>query len=163
MPGKPVLLAKYNPRSEDPTSALFPYPENSEGWCIWALLNEELGVQKKDFLLAFERKNLLDLKLWNEYFAGIMAPEVWAEIKGKPIIMLGEIVTKTFRKFAWEDTTPLPAPLLWQTHEGTPWFWIPAIDTKDPWYDNPMHRLAFALRLSKLYLETDYAQKQSKT
>lgn len=150
-----VLLGMNNPLSEDPSMALFPHPEGCTGWRIWAMLHEEIGISRLQYLHGFDRRNLLDLRRWSAPLAEIMAPDVWASLRDRQVIVLGAATLECLQRGAWGlegSDLPRPPELMWQESHGARWCWCPHPSGRSLWYNEPMHRAALALRLTEMYL-----------
>lgn len=55
---KPLLVGESNPLNIDPKYALYPQPEGCSGW---RLCYKVLGLSERDYLLNYDRANLLQL------------------------------------------------------------------------------------------------------
>ncbi len=96
---KPLLVGEQNPYGGDPEYALYPVPEGCSGQRLCCLI---LGMYRKDYLAAFERKNLCDGR-WDMCLARKRAQELrtW----GAPIVLLGSKVARAFGHDPFEPFT----------------------------------------------------------
>jgi hypothetical protein len=86
------LVGESNPHSEDPEFALYPAPKGSSG----ERLCKVLGMDPKEYLRTFERRNLLQGDKWDAAEAAKTARGILLESKGAPIVMLGRRVGQAF-------------------------------------------------------------------
>jgi hypothetical protein len=87
------LVGEHNPYGSDPRFALYPYPPNSAG----GRLARVLGIDRRGYLGAFERRNLLDVERWSAPAARDAAARVRAEMAdGDSAVLLGARVAAAF-------------------------------------------------------------------
>lgn len=84
---KPLLLGMNNPLSDDPDFDLYPYPEGSAGYRLWKLMPE--GTTRKQYLDAFERRNLVRSREWSPTKARAAAEALLPELDGRIVVVLG--------------------------------------------------------------------------
>lgn len=84
---KPILLGMNNPLSDDPDYDLYPYPEGCAGWRLWQML--PAGTTHRQYLDAFERRNLLRARAWNARAAREAARELAPVLDGRLVVLLG--------------------------------------------------------------------------
>lgn len=87
---KPLLLGMNNPYSDDPKYDLFPYPENSAGYRLYALLGDD--VRRGEYLAAFDRLNLLHAREWSAKAARKAAAQLLPSLNGRFVVVLGREV-----------------------------------------------------------------------
>lgn len=114
MSARAVLLGMNNPLSSDPDDALVPWPDRCSGHRLWRLLSNavEGGVAQEDYLRAFERRNLLPGREWDDAEARATAPALLKELTGRRVVVLG---SKTATALGMRK--PL-TPLEWHRHAG---------------------------------------------
>ncbi len=92
---KIVLVGESNPYGPDPDMALYPMPEGCTGH---RLCREVLGMDSREYLRVFDRRNLCRGD-WSEAGARLVA----AALAGQKFILLGARVCRAFDV----DYTPL--------------------------------------------------------
>lgn len=87
------LVGENNPYSADPRHALYPYPPG----CAGARLCAILGMSRRDYLAAFERRNLLAQAKWSVPAARTAANALVDELRdGDRLVLLGAKVAAAF-------------------------------------------------------------------
>lgn len=100
---KPILLGMNNPQSSAPELALYPDPPGCAGYNLCKLL----GMGTQNYLDLFERRNLLQERLWSAQDAAAAAETYRDGHDGERlVVILGEDV----------------ANLLW--HTAPPFQWV---------------------------------------
>jgi hypothetical protein len=147
---KPVLIGENNPQFGDAEHALWPEPPNGTGANILKMLREHLpDLTQREYVLGFDRRNILDSKTWNDRAAREAAAPLWSELGGRRIVLLG---SKVFHSIHGKDTTP-PQPIDWVTDfEDRTWCLLPHPSVKNLWYNDPINRAAAEMLLAELYL-----------
>lgn len=141
---KPVLLAMCNPRSSNPTHALWPDPPGCSGHRLWQLLRDQLpGVMPEDYCRAFDRRNLLPTRYWADAAARRAVPKIVAELVGREVLVLGSSV---------RDAIRLP-PILVHPQEvyGVVWRQLPHPSGRCLWYNDSGNRTMAGILLKSLY------------
>lgn len=134
--------------SDRPEHALYPSPTNSAGWKLWKMLNERTGAFRRDYLRAFDRRNLLCARTWKKVDAKVAAgsfltKECTRIEAGTTIVVLGEETRATLE---------LPKLLILpQTHMGLIWRQLPHPSGRNLWYNDKSNRAVAALLLEELY------------
>lgn len=89
---RPLLVGEQNPYGDAPGLALYPEPRGCAGWRLCSLV---LCVEPVDYLLRFDRVNLLGRGAWSAKAARERAREIAASHAG-PIVLLGARVSAAF-------------------------------------------------------------------
>jgi hypothetical protein len=99
MAEKPMLVGESNPYGADPAFALYPAPDGCSGHRLCGLV---LGMSRRDYLDAFERRNLCVGK-WRMRVAraSAQALRTWPA----PLILLGAKVARAFEFDPFEPWT----------------------------------------------------------
>lgn len=96
---RPLLVGELNPYGADPEYALFPFPRGASG----NRLRQILGMTDREYLEAFDRANLCDVK-WDVRIARRRIRELLSE--GHPFyILLGRRVSDAFGFVGWFPLT----------------------------------------------------------
>lgn len=87
---RPIILGMNNPKSGDPDKVLLPTDEpGSAGNRLWSMS----GRTEAEYLLAFERRNLLSILSWDRASATVAASNFLSTIQdGQVVIGLGKEV-----------------------------------------------------------------------
>jgi hypothetical protein len=144
MDDRPVLIGMNNPLSADPRAALLPHPARSSGWRLWKCAHNVSGMTRAMYLRAFDRRNLLNSQLWDEGMARRWAPELWAAVQGRTVVVLG---AKTRDCLDLPDT-PLCRPQ--KMAGGGSWRWVPHPSGRSHWYNLQFNRTLVGVLLSEL-------------
>lgn len=138
---KPLLLGMNNPLSEDPEYDLYPYPENSAGWRLWKMLPE--GTTRRQYLDAFDRRNLLRAREWNQAAAREAAEGLRPLLDGRLVIVLG---TQVRTALGLDAVEPLSYNrFMRDTMRRAFWFdWIafPHPSGRNRWFNDPDNQRA---------------------
>jgi len=92
---KPLIIGESNPYSDDPRCALLPWPRGATG----DRLREILGLTDKEYLRAFDRRNLLVGAGWSAPRARSAADLILLNLTFQPrpaLILLGRKVSAAF-------------------------------------------------------------------
>lgn len=141
---RPVIIGMNNPLSDDPRAALWPDPPGCTGWRLWQMLHERTGASQRDYLRAFERRNLLVGKHWDPVAARAASEGLWEALEGRTVLLLGQDV----RRVLWLPREP---ELLWRSEAGVTWCSVPHPSGLNRWYNDQAHAAAVGLRLEELY------------
>lgn len=154
---KVLLLGMNNPLSNDPDFDLYPYPEGSTGYRLWKMLPE--GTSRQDYLKVFDRRNLLRAREWDPTAAHKAAIDLWPELDGRVVVVLGTQVRNALGLQAAEPLLArrssifLPAGLRDPSSElkayNLRWVAFPHPSGRNRWFNDPANRYA-ACRLFHL-------------
>lgn len=97
---KPMLVGANNPLHSAPEYALYPYPPGCTGDRIFQMLESRIpDIRRKQYLDGFERRNLVNSKVWDakeaERGAAKLEQELWGS--GRVVVLLGNDVRAAFR------------------------------------------------------------------
>lgn len=143
---RPVLIGMNNPLHSEPKYALFPYPEGCTGHRIFQMLETRIpNLTRKQYLDAFDRRNVVNGKMWDskeaERGAAKLEQEFWGS--GRTIVLLGNDTAKAFRH---------PRLLLHpQVIGGATWRQVPHPSGRNLWYNDATNRELVARLLEDLY------------
>lgn len=141
-----LLLGMNNPLSDEPRFDLFPYPEGSAGYRLWKMLPD--GTRRRDYLAAFERRNLLRAREWDGSAAREAARALLPELAGRVVVVLGTQVRTAL------DLRPAE-PLSF--HEEVlgcgrlRWVAFPHPSGRNRWFNQPENRARARELLALLY------------
>jgi hypothetical protein len=140
---KPVIVGMNNPLSGRSEHALYPFPEGCTGHRLWVLLNKRTGASQEDYLEAFERRNLLNERVWNLNKARDAASKLILEMRGRTVLVLGAEVRTVLK---------LPVMLVHpQELWGVTWRQLPHPSGRNPWYMKAGNREVAELLLEELF------------
>lgn len=115
-----IILGMNNPYSTDQKYALFPSPEKSAGYRLYAMLRdraeeEGLTITRKDYIDAFDRRNLLPSSRWNYSQGRTAGMEFMDANYRRNIIALGRDVERCLgirraERGVWKMHYHLPHP-----------------------------------------------------
>lgn len=142
--GRPVLLGMNNPLSADPKHALAPYPEQSTGHRLWAMLNEQNGASRRDYMNVFDRREVLESRFWNAKDAAVNAPRLFNELSGREVVVLGHSVKDSLA--LW--TLAIGKPVI---EHGILWRFMLDPSSRSRAYYDPEVRVYAMLLLEELY------------
>jgi hypothetical protein len=152
---RPVLVGMNNPLSSDPKYALFPAPSGVTGHRIYQMLQDIGAVQfRKEYIDAFDRRNVLNSRTWDKREARTAGPQLWRELSGRTVCLLGREVLAAI---GLQQTMPLEwhGPDEFRTGpQPERWCYIPHPSGLNHWYNNSVCRLAVGLRLEQLLEES---------
>jgi hypothetical protein len=90
---RPIILGMNNPLGPDPHYALWPDPPGCAGWRLWKMLSDVSGAGKRQYISAFDRRNILSSQTWAGREAREAGGRVWAEVApGQLVVVLGRQV-----------------------------------------------------------------------
>ncbi len=93
---RPILLGMNNPQSAKPSDALYPHPVGCAGWRVLEMLRRRVPeATVQDYLVAFDRRNLLNATVWNGAEAKLSADEfvrTERKLAGRTVVTLGDKV-----------------------------------------------------------------------
>lgn len=143
---RPILLGMNNPLSGKPEHALFPYPPGCTGHRVLRLLQRRRPeVTRYEYLKAFDRRNLIDARMWKQQEARVRAAEFIESIRNTDVTVL---------VFGDKPRAALGLPkLLLHPHEmeGVTWRQLPHPSGRCLWYNDETCALLAAELLSSLY------------
>lgn len=141
---KPILIGMNNPHSDDPRFVLYPCPPGCSGWRVWRMCGEP---KKRDYLLAFDRRNLWLRKSWNLEKAMRRAPGMWREIQYRKVVVFGRETVKALG-------LPRTEPLEWQQAPNeVEWCYMPHPSGRCHWYNDPLRLRMASVLLTDLMEE----------
>jgi hypothetical protein len=144
---RPVFIGMNNPVSQSDGHELYPYPPGCTGWRLLEMLRTRLpAVGRRDYLEAFERRNLVVAAAWSRELGRASAARMYAEFwgGGRTVVLLGREVQAAFG---------IPPLLVHpQLIGGTTWRQIPHPSGRNPFYNDVKSRDTVALLLEELYI-----------
>ena len=143
---RPVLIGMNNPLHSEPRYALFPYPEGCTGHRIFSMLETRVpGLTRKQYLDAFDRRNVVNGKTWDKKLAREGAAKLEQEFwgSGRTIVLLGN---ETVAAFAHPRLLLHP-----QVIGGATWRQVPHPSGRNLWYNDATNRELVARLLEDLY------------
>jgi|SRR5579859_2102948 len=166
---RPILVGMNNPVSTRPGHELYPLPEGCTGHRLWQMLHERTGATMRQYLDAFERRNLVRGLEWDRVAARARAYEVLCELRGsgRTVVLLGRSVQEAFDYVVKNsnglfDLTSTPVigkdgipPLLVHPQEagGCTWRQIPHPSGRNLWYNTPKNKEVVSMLMEELYNE----------
>lgn len=142
---RPVLLGMNNPLSSDQRHALFPHPPGCTGHRIYELLRTRVpGVTRRQYLDAFDRRNLVAGVAWRMDLARENGARLRQELAGRHILVFGEEPRR-----ALDLPKSLVHPLV--ELDGTTWRQLPHPSGRNLWYNDEKNRALAAALLAELY------------
>lgn len=101
----PILVGECNPYSDDPRHALLPWPPNASGDRLCRIL----GLDHDEYLLLFDRANLVEGRHWSAREARDAAIRMEQDCVGRVLILLGKKVQEAFghKNEAFVSISPL--------------------------------------------------------
>jgi hypothetical protein len=146
---KPVLLGMNNPVSDNPRHALYPSPHGCTGYRLWMMLKSRTGATEKEYLDAFERRNVLTGPWFperaREHLLGLGPDDVPIVdvMRGRTVVCLGsEIRDLLGLAKVW---------VLPQEKWGVTWRPIPHPSGRNHWYNDANNTAAVSVLLEELY------------
>lgn len=150
---RPILVGMNNPLGADPRHVLFPAPEGCSGYRLWRMLHEVCGATRVDYRDGFDRRNLV-VGTWHANAAKDGAARLREEVEGVPpprpggrlptVVALGREVA---RALDLPEEAGLVLPLV---RDGVAWRQVPHPSGRNPWYNEPAHRMMVGLLLEEL-------------
>lgn len=129
---KPLLLGMNNPHSDDPEFDLYPYPDGCAGHRLWKLCPE--GTSRRQYLDAFERRNLLRAREWAVAEARRAAEQLIPTLDGRLVLVLGTSVRSAM---GLPRVHPLTEHAFAQRGVAFRWIALPHPSGGNLWYNNP--------------------------
>lgn len=142
---RPVLLGMNNPLSAAAEHAFWPDPAGCSGHRLWQMLAGRMNVSKADFIRRFDRRNVLNTTEWNLPAALAAAPQIWAKLAGRRVVVLGLRAREAL------GLSCEVGVLEWAVTEDVLWCVAPHPSGRSRYYNDPRARAALALRLETLY------------
>lgn len=142
---RPILLGMNNPLSSNPRHALFPHPPGCTGWRIWQMLRDfcDEEVTRAQYIAAFDRRNLVDDKVWDRGKALDGVDRLIAAVRRRTVVVFGEAPRVALR---------LPKLLMHpQIIDGVTWRQLPHPSGRCRWYNDPENRAVAGALLAELY------------
>lgn len=161
---RPIIVGMNNPVSTRPGHELYPLPEGCTGNRLWKMLHSRTGASMRQYVDAFERRNLVVGKEWDRLAARARAYEVVCELRdsGRTVVVLGQEVRAAFDYViggdGWanlsNDRGGLP-PLLVHPQQaaGCTWRQVPHPSGLNRWYNDPKNVKLVELLMEELYVE----------
>lgn len=147
---KPLLLGMCNTLSDDPEYDLYPYPEGSAGWRLWKMLPE--GTARKQYLDAFDRRNLLRVREWNSRAAKRAGRVLLPELRGRLVVVLGMEVRVSL---GLEQAAPLDVRQSYVDSCGfvfeIVWVAFPHPSGHNRWFNEPNNYEAARLLFARIF------------
>lgn len=140
---KPVIIGMNNPLSQRAGFELYPHPPGCTGYRLWKMLFARTGVSRKEYLEAFERRNLVTGVAWNAAAGRDSAARMRDGLRGRVVLLLGRAVQQCF------DVPPLLVHP--QYIDGVTWRQLPHPSGRNLWY-NDMDNI----RVAELLMEDLY-------
>jgi hypothetical protein len=143
---RPVLIGMNNPLHDDPKYALFPAPEGCTGHRLFKMLETRVpDVRRQQYLDRFDRRNVMNARIFNKKMAREGADRLYSEFfgSGRVIVLLGADTVAAFGH---------PRLLLHpQVIGGSTWRQIPHPSGRNFWYNDENNRALVAALLEELY------------
>jgi hypothetical protein len=94
---KPILIGMNNPVSTRTGHELYPLPVGCTGHRIWDMLHQRTRATMREYVEAFERRNLVTGVQWDRTKARARAYETLIELRGsgRTVVLLGNSVRST--------------------------------------------------------------------
>lgn len=145
---RPILIGMNNPYRQEPRYALFPAPERSAGYRLWAMLREvRSDLYRKDYVDGFDRRNLVT-GAWSSEVARRAADAIDLP-DGARVVLLGREVQRAFN---FPTNWPVGDPF---ACGGQTWYALPHPSGRCLEYNNPLMRRRTGELLADLYEEWD--------
>ena len=149
---RPILLGMADPHSDDPRHALAPDPPGCSGWRLWKMLYEARGVEKDEYLVRFDRRNLCGGRSWDADAAVIRGRELAATLagSGRTVVALGQRVwwALGFKR------VPAPKPASSVHSNGCRWIYLPHPSGMNVWYNDALNRWTAGALLAELLINS---------
>lgn len=125
---KPIILGMNNPKSSDPLKVLLPTDEpGSAGNRLWNMTE----MTETQYLLAFDRRNLLSSRTWRNRAAIVAAQKFMEELPERSeVVVLGRLV---WFAFDFEIVPPCERRI---TANGSKFYFVPHPSGKNLWYND---------------------------
>lgn len=143
---RPVLIGMNNPVSSAPQHALFPHPPGCTGHRIYEMLRERIPtVTRREYLDAFDRRNVVSGKLYDKKLAREGAAKLEQEFwgSGRTVVLLGN---DTVAAFGFPRLLIHP-----QVIGGTTYRQIPHPSGRNLYYNDLDNRRVVAMLLEDLF------------
>lgn len=147
---RPLLLGMNNPHSDNPRWDLAPYPDNSSGWRLWKMIDDRVGISKRDYMKVFARHNLLHSRTWDKRKVKDAAFAATFFTKpGVTVVLLGDDVRRAMNLFnGGKIQKILIHP---QVVNGVTYRCVPHPSGRNLFYNDPIQRELVAMLLVDLY------------
>jgi len=86
---RPSIVGMNNPQGNLP---LWPDPPGCTGWRMWQMITEVTGCNKRQYLHAVERVNIVEGKVWSAATARANARALQTRLEGRTTLLLGAAV-----------------------------------------------------------------------
>jgi hypothetical protein len=143
---RPVLIGMNNPVSSEPEHALFPYPPGCTGHRLFEMLESRVpSVTRRQYLNAFDRRNVVSLKSYDKKLAREGAAKLEQEFWGsnRTVVLLGADTVTAFG---------IPRLLIHpQMIGGVTWRQIPHPSGRNLWFNDANNKMLVASLLEDLY------------
>ena len=136
MSAKPILVGMNNPQGNLP---LWPDPPGCTGYRIWQMITEITGCNKRQYLRAIERVNIVEGTNWCAATARANAMALQTRLEGRTTVLLGLAVPAALGR-------PRRQWGSWQLGYGGRYVVIPHPSGLNRWYNDP-HNRALAQRV----------------
>lgn len=143
MDDRPVLIGMNNPYSVRPEAALLPAPRGCAGWNLWRMLDEVRPTSRMEYSRVFDRRNLLNERLWNALRAARAGEDLWRALEGRTVMVLG-------REPVLALNLPRTPEIIWSVSRGVRWCYVPHPSGLNRWYSEEVNRIAVGVRLEQL-------------
>lgn len=142
---RPVLLGMNNPISAEPRFALYPYPPGCTGYRLLRMLQTRRPeVGRREYLAAFDRRNLLSSLSWDSVDAARAAVDLRGALTGRHVLLLG---AGPRRALGVPELLVHP-----QEIDGITWRQLPHPSGRCRWYNDEDCRALAATLLEDLYV-----------
>ncbi len=147
---KPILLGMVNPHSDDPALALAPDPPGCAGWRLWKMLHDHRGVEKKEYLARFDRRNLLPGREWDAEAACVSGRGLVATLADsrRAIVVLGQEAWRAL------ELGLKPKPASSRRVNGCKWIFLPHPSGRCHYYNDALNRWTVAALLTELMIKS---------
>ena len=132
---KPLLLGMNNPLSDEPEYDLYPYPPGCAGWRLWRMLPD--GTTRQQYLDAFDRRNLLRAREWDQRAAREAADELFPKLSGRLVVVLG---TQVRAALMLPPSEPLGRHSIVHERGQFEWIAFPHPSGRNHWFNDPANR-----------------------
>jgi hypothetical protein len=134
-----------NPVSTAPEHALYPYPPGCTGHRLLEMLQTRVDIGRREYLERFDRRNVVNSKLFDKAMARKGAADLFNEFfgSGRTIVLLGADTVAAFN---------IPRLLIHpQIVGGCTYRQIPHPSGRNLWYNDEQNKLLVSMLLEDLY------------